>query len=68
MSVAFAPGLGSGSHTAAAVSLKSLGVDVKSARFVVYKSAGEALIAKQFIEKSADEFRALWAEIGVKKD
>lgn len=45
LSVAFAPGLGSGSHTATAVSLKSLGVNVKDARFVTYKSAGEALTA-----------------------
>lgn len=45
LSVAFAPGLGSGSHTAAAVSLRALGINVKGARFVVYKSAGEALIA-----------------------
>jgi putative tricarboxylic transport membrane protein len=45
LSVAFAPALDSGSHTAAAVSLKALGINVKGARFVVYKSAGEALIA-----------------------
>ena len=43
LSIAFAPGLGAGSHTAAAVAVKATGARVGDARFVVYKSAGEAL-------------------------
>lgn len=45
LSVAFGPSLGSGGHTAAAVSVKSTGATVSNARFVAYKSVGEALIA-----------------------
>jgi putative tricarboxylic transport membrane protein len=45
LSIAFAPSLGAGSHTAAAVAVKATGVDVSKARFVTYKSAGEALVA-----------------------
>lgn len=45
LSIAFAPSLGSGSHTAAAVAVKATGVDVSDARFITYKSAGAALVA-----------------------
>ena len=45
LSVAFAPALGAGGHTAAAIAVKSTGANVSKARLVTYKSAGEALIA-----------------------
>ena len=45
LSVAFAPSLGSGAHTGAAVALKAVGASVKDARLVAYKSAGEAITA-----------------------
>lgn len=45
LSIGFGPGLGAGSHTAAAVMVKALGVDVRKGRFVPYRSAGEATTA-----------------------
>jgi putative tricarboxylic transport membrane protein len=45
VSFAFGPGLGSGSHTAAAVAVKAIGSDVTKGRFVPFKSAGEAITA-----------------------
>lgn len=45
VAVGFGPGVGSGSHTAAAVAWKAMGVDVRKARFVPYKSAGDAVVA-----------------------
>ena len=45
LSVGCAPSLGSGAHMGAVVGLKGAGVDVKNVRFVVYKSAGEAMTA-----------------------
>jgi putative tricarboxylic transport membrane protein len=45
LSVAFGPSLGSGGHTGAAVAVKSTGAAVAGARFVAYKSVGEALAA-----------------------
>lgn len=45
LSIGFGPGLGAGSHTAAAVAVKALGADVTKGRFVPYKSAGEAITA-----------------------
>jgi putative tricarboxylic transport membrane protein len=45
LSIAFGPSLGSGSHTGAAVAVKSTGAKVSGARFVVYKSVSEALAA-----------------------
>ncbi len=45
LSIGFGPGLGSGSHTAAAVALKAMDVDVTKGRFVAFKSAGEAITA-----------------------
>jgi putative tricarboxylic transport membrane protein len=45
LSVAFGPSLGSGGHTGAAVAVKSTGADIAGARFVAYKSVGEALAA-----------------------
>src|SRR5688572_28737589 len=45
LSVGCAPSLGSGAHMGAVVGLKGAGIDVKNVRFVVYKSAGEAMTA-----------------------
>ena len=45
LSIAFGPSLGSGGHTAAAIAVKSTGANVSGARFVPYKSVGEALVA-----------------------
>jgi putative tricarboxylic transport membrane protein len=45
LSIAVAPTLGSGPHTAAAIALLAAGVNVKSARFIAYKSASEAITA-----------------------
>jgi putative tricarboxylic transport membrane protein len=45
LSIGVAPSLGSGAHTGGVVALRAGGVDVKNARFVVYKSAGEAILA-----------------------
>lgn len=45
VAVGFGPGVGAGSHTAAAVAWKGMGVDVRKARFVPYKSAGDAVVA-----------------------
>ncbi|MBI4194295.1 MAG: tripartite tricarboxylate transporter substrate binding protein [Betaproteobacteria bacterium] len=43
LAIGFGPGLGAGSHTAAAVAVKAMGVDVTKGRFVPYRSAGEAI-------------------------
>jgi putative tricarboxylic transport membrane protein len=45
LSFGFGPGLGAGSHTAAAVFVKALGVDVSKGRFVPFKGAAEAATA-----------------------
>ena len=45
LSFGFGPGLGAGSHTAAAVFVKALGVDVAKGRFVPFKGAAEAVTA-----------------------
>ena len=45
VAVGFGPGLGAGSHTGAAVAWKSMGTDVRKARFVPYKSAGDGIVA-----------------------
>ena len=45
LSIGCAPALGSGAHTGAVVGVKGGGVSVKDVRFVVYKSAGEAMTA-----------------------
>jgi putative tricarboxylic transport membrane protein len=45
LSIGVAPSLGSGAHTGGVVALRAGGVDVKNARFVVYKAAGEAAVA-----------------------
>jgi putative tricarboxylic transport membrane protein len=45
VSVAITPGLGSPNHTSVGVACKAAGVDVKNMRFIVYKSAPEALTA-----------------------
>lgn len=44
LSIACGPALGGGAHIGAVVGLKAGGVRIHDARFVVYKSAGEALI------------------------
>jgi putative tricarboxylic transport membrane protein len=45
LSIACAPALGSGAHMGAVVGLRGGGVNVRDVRFVVYKSAGEAMTA-----------------------
>lgn len=45
LAIGFGPGLGAGSHTAAAVTVKAMGVDVRKGRWVPYRSAGEAVTA-----------------------
>ncbi|MCW5605277.1 MAG: tripartite tricarboxylate transporter substrate binding protein [Burkholderiales bacterium] len=45
VSIACGPALGGGAHIGAVVGLKAGGVRIQDARFVVYKSAGEAVIA-----------------------
>ena len=45
LSIACAPALGAGAHMGAVMGLRGGGVSVKDVRFVVYKSAGEALTA-----------------------
>jgi putative tricarboxylic transport membrane protein len=45
LSIGVAPSIGSGAHTGGVVALRAGGVDVKNARFVVYKAAGEAIVA-----------------------
>ena len=39
----FGPGIGAGTHIAAAVAVKAMGVDVKKGRFIPYRNAGEAV-------------------------
>ena len=43
LSFGFGPGLGAGTHIAAAVTLKGMGADVRRARFVPYRNASEAV-------------------------
>ena len=45
VAVGFGPGIGAGSHTAAAIAWKAMGADVRKARFVPYKSAGDGIVA-----------------------
>ena len=45
LSIGCAPALGSGAHMGAVIALRAAGVRVKDVRFIVYKSAGEALTA-----------------------
>ena len=45
IAVGFGPGLGAGGHTAAAIAWKAMGADVRKARFVPYKSAGDGVVA-----------------------
>lgn len=45
LAIGFGPGLGAGSHTAAAVTMKALGANVAKGRWVPYRSAGEAITA-----------------------
>ncbi|MBY0268375.1 MAG: tripartite tricarboxylate transporter substrate binding protein [Burkholderiales bacterium] len=45
LAIGFGPGLGAGSHTAAAVVMKALGANVGKGRWVPYRSAGEAITA-----------------------
>lgn len=45
VAIGFGPGIGAGSHTAAAVAWKAMGIDVRKSRFVPYKSAGDAIVA-----------------------
>ena len=45
LSFGFGPGLGAGSHTAAAVFVKALGADASKGRFVPFKGAAEAATA-----------------------
>ena len=45
IAVGFGPGVGAGGHTASAIAWKAMGVDVRKARFVPYKSAGDAVVA-----------------------
>jgi putative tricarboxylic transport membrane protein len=45
VAVGFGPGLGAGGHTAAAIAWKAMGTDVRKARFVPYKSAGDGVVA-----------------------
>lgn len=39
----FGPGIGAGTHIAAAVTVKAMGVDVRKGRFIPYRNAGEAV-------------------------
>ncbi len=43
LSFGFGPGLGAGTHIAAAVTVKAMGADVRKARFVPYRNASEAV-------------------------
>ncbi|MBC7781613.1 MAG: tripartite tricarboxylate transporter substrate binding protein [Proteobacteria bacterium] len=45
LSIAIAPSIGSGAHSGALVALRAAGVPVREARFVVYKAAGESIVA-----------------------
>jgi putative tricarboxylic transport membrane protein len=45
VAVGFGPGIGAGGHTAAAVAWKAMGADVRKARWVPYKSAGDGVVA-----------------------
>lgn len=43
LSFGFGPGLGAGTHIAAAMTVKAMGADVKNGRFVPYRNAGDAV-------------------------
>lgn len=43
LAIGFGPGLGAGTHIAAAVTVKAMGVDVRKVRFIPYRNAGEAV-------------------------
>jgi putative tricarboxylic transport membrane protein len=43
VSFGFGPGLGAGTHIAAAVAAKAMGADVRKGRFIPYRNAGEAV-------------------------
>jgi putative tricarboxylic transport membrane protein len=45
IAVGFAPGIGSGGHTGAAVAWKAMGAEVRKGRFVPYRAASEAVVA-----------------------
>ncbi len=45
LSIGVAPSIGSGAHTGGVVALRAGGIDVRNARFVVYKAAGETIVA-----------------------
>ena len=45
VAVGFGPGFGSGGQTAAAIAWKAMGADVRKARWVPYKSAGDGVVA-----------------------
>lgn len=45
LSIGVAPSLGAGAHTGGVVALRAAGLDAAAARFVVYKAAGEAILA-----------------------
>lgn len=43
LAIGFGPGIGAGTHIAAAMSVKAMGIDVKKGRFIPYRNAGEAV-------------------------
>jgi putative tricarboxylic transport membrane protein len=43
ISFGFGPGIGAGTHVAAAVAVKAMGADVRKGRFIPYRNAGEAV-------------------------
>lgn len=43
LAIGFGPGLGAGSHIAAAITVKAMGVDVAKGRFIPYRNAGDAV-------------------------
>lgn len=43
LAIGFGPGVGAGTHIAAAMSVRAMGIDVKKGRFIPYRNAGEAV-------------------------
>ncbi|MCW5604515.1 MAG: tripartite tricarboxylate transporter substrate binding protein [Burkholderiales bacterium] len=43
LAIGFGPGIGAGTHIAAAMAVKAMGADVKKGRFIPYRNAGEAV-------------------------
>lgn len=43
LAIGFGPGIGAGTHIAAAMSVKAMGVDVRKGRFIPYRNASEAV-------------------------